>query len=208
MDQLLQIVTVRGYRKGTHLFTPHDTPDRLYLLQHGRVKTYVLTPQGQKKIMHIFCPGDAFGALLLGAVDGKLPWAEAIEDVILCSMDEIAFKRFMQRCPNMCLGLFRYMAAHHIEDTRRLQMLLHTKAINRVVLALLDLGHRLGYNEVEQFTIYPHFTHEDIADMIGVVRSTVSELISQLRRAGVISGRGRRLTIHRPAAEAFLEANE
>lgn len=207
MDELLQIVTVKGFRSGEILFTPEDAPDFLYLLQHGRVKTFVYSPQGQEKIMHIFCPGDAFGGLLMGVVDDKLPWAQAIGDVVLCMMDEVAFKRFMQRCPNTCFGLFRYMSAHHVQDMRRIEHLLHTKASYRVVHALLELGHRLGLDHEEQFTVSPYFTHEDIGNMIGMARTTVSEIISDLRRCGVVGRQGRNLTVNRQAAEQFLHEN-
>lgn len=208
IDELLEIVTVVGFKSGDILFKPGDPPDYLYLLQHGRVKTYVYSPQGQEKIMHIFCPGDAFGGLLLGVVDGELPWAQAIGDVITCVMDETAFRAFMQRCPGTCLGLFRYMAAHHVEDMRRIERMIHTKAHQRVVLALLDLGHRLGNDYAEQYSISPYFTHEDIGNMIGLVRSTVSEIISDLRRAGVVSGQGRKLIVNRRAAEQYLRDSE
>lgn len=208
IDELLEIVTVVGFKSGEILFKPDDPPDYLYRLQHGRVKTYVHSPQGQEKIMRIFCPGDAFGGLLLGVVDGKLPWAQAIGDVITCIMDETAFRTFMQRCPGTCLGLFRYMAAHHAEDMRRIERMLHSKAHQRVVLALLDLGHRLGHDHAEQYSVSPYFTQEDVGNMIGLVRSTVSEIISDLRRAGVVSGQGRNLLVNRPAAEQYLQDSE
>ena len=205
MDELLRVVTIRAYRSGETLFTPLDNPDCLYLLQHGRVKTYTLTVQGQVKIMHIFCPGDAFGGLLMGAVDGQLPYAEAVGDVIVCSVRKEGFTLMMQRCPNTCFGLFRYLAAHHEEDMRRIEQLLHSKAQHRVIFALFSLAERLGMDHKAEFSIYPHFTHEDIANMIGLRRTTVSEIISQLRKAGVIAGTGRRFKVKRKEAERYLE---
>ncbi|MEM7331730.1 MAG: Crp/Fnr family transcriptional regulator [Chloroflexota bacterium] len=204
MERLLKVVTVRGYKRGDLLFDPSYEPDKMYLLQIGRVKTYVLTQDGRKKIMHIFSPGDAFGGLLLGTVDGQLPWAEAMEDVIICSMDELNFRSFMLSCPNMCLDLFRYISQIHVEAMRRLQGMIHTRADQRVVIALLDMGRRLGYDDQDEFTIYPYFTHEDIADMIGVVRTTVSEIISKLSKQGIVTRKGRQLHIHRAEAEAYL----
>ncbi len=206
MEKMLRIMTIKGYKRGEILFNPLDEPNRLHLLQLGRVMTYNLTPQGQKKILHIFSPGDAFGALLLGAVDGRLPWAEAIEDVVICSMDESGFKEFMSGCPNMVLDLFKYMSEIHVDVMRRLQGLLHTTADYRVVMALLELGRRLGHQDDEEFNISSHFTHEDIANMIGVVRTTVSEAISQLRDSGIVSGSGRQLIVHRRRAEKYLQA--
>ena len=202
--ELLDIVTVQTFQTQELLFRPGDDPNRLYLLYHGQVKTYVLSPQGHEKIMHIFSPGDAFGGLLLGVVGEGLPWAKAMSDVVVCIMGETGFKSFMQRCPNLCLALFRYMTAHHVQDMERLERILHTKASHRVVLTLLDLGHRLGYGDEEIFPIHP-FTHEDIGNMIGVVRNTVTEVISQLRQVGVVSGRGAKMVVRRAVAEEYLQ---
>ncbi len=207
LEQLLTIVNVRSYRASETLFCPGDDPNYLYLLYHGQVKTYTLSLRGQEKIMHIFSPGDAFGGLLLGVVDETLPWAQAIGDVVVCIMDETGFKQFMQRCPNLCLALFRYMTQHHVHDMQRLERLLHTRAADRVVLTLLELGHRLGQEHLAEFQIHT-FSQEDIGNMVGLVRSTVTETISQLRREGVVSGHGPKMIVHRNAAERYLQNNE
>ena len=204
MEQVLQILSVKHFARGEFLFRPGDPQDRLYLLHHGRVKTYVHSVHGQEKIMHLFHPGDAFGGLLLGTTHGQLPWAQALDDVVVSSMDEAAFKRFMQTLPDLCMNLFRYLARHHADDMRRLETFIHTDASESLVLTLLELGDRLGCAGAESFELGARYSHEDLANMIGVVRSTVSETIGQLRQAGVLSGQGRGLIVHRPLAEEFL----
>ncbi len=205
VGRLLQIATVKVYSRGEVLFNPIDEPNRLYFLQLGQVMTYAVTPQGQKKILHIFSPGDAFGALLLGAVDGKLPWAEALEDTIVCSMDDETFKHFMMDCPNLCLDLFKYISQIHVEAMRRLRGLLHTKAEGRVVMALLEIGRRLAKEDQEEFTISEFFTQEDIGDMAGLVRTTVSESIAKLSKLGILRKAGRKVIVHRHRAEDYLQ---
>lgn len=204
MEQVLRIVTVKHIQRGKFVFRPGDACDRLYLLQHGRVKTYVNSEQGQEKIMHVFYPGDAFGGVLFGTTHGELPWAKALEDVIVVSMDEAAFKRFIQAFPDLCINIFRYMADHHAEDMRRLESFIHTDAGHRLLVTLLNLGDRLGYSDAASFQLSPGFTHEELANMIGVARTTVSELIGQLRRAGVLGGQGRNLIVNRQAAKQYL----
>ncbi len=204
VDQILNIVTVQKFRRGNFIFQPDNSEERFYLLHHGRVKTYVISEQGREKIMHIFYPGDAFGLLMQNTQPGKRPWAQALDDVVVSSMDDIAFKRFMLEFPDLCLNIFRYMAAHHAKDMRRMETLMHTNASQRLVLTLLDLGEHLGHRETDSFNLDPSFTHEDLANMIGVVRSTVTELIGKLRRRGVLGGRGRHLTVYRKAAENYM----
>jgi len=204
MEQVLRIATVEHIGRGGFVFRPGDPEDRLYLLHHGRVKTYVFSERGQEKIMHLFYPGDAFGNLLLGSTHGDLPWAQALDDVVVSSMDEAAFKRFMETLPDLCMSLFRYLAVHHASDMRRLERFIHTDAGQRLLLTLLELGDLSGYGGAESFELDARYSHEDLANMIGVVRSTVSETISQLRQAGVLSGQGRGLTVHRRKAEQFV----
>lgn len=205
IDQLLEIVSVRSYENGELICTPADESQTLYLLQEGRIKTYVYSLQGDAKIMHIFAPGDAFGGLLMGSLENSLPYAEAVGDVVVCWLNEESFKLLMQRFPDICFGLFRYMADHHAADMHRIERLLHSKGIHKVVFTLLDLGERLDLGEQDCFSVTPHFTHEDIANMIGVKRTTVSELISELRNKGIVSGKGRQLLINRAAATGFIE---
>lgn len=204
MKQVLRIVNTERYASGDFLFRPGDPPDCLYLLQQGRVKTYALSQEGKEKILHIFLPGDAFGGLLLGVAHEEVPWALALDDVVVNTMDEAEFKRLMQAFPDLCMGIYRYMAAHHAADMRRLDSFLHTDASRRLVMTLLEFGERLGYGESESFEIDPDLTQKDLANMIGVVRSTASTLVGQLQEAGVLGGQGRRLVIHRREAEQFL----
>ncbi|MDQ4078883.1 MAG: Crp/Fnr family transcriptional regulator [Chloroflexota bacterium] len=205
IEAVLDAVSVETFEPGEFVIAPSSRSDRLYLLYHGRVKSFVVTKQGQEKILHIFSSGDAFGDLLLEPATIERPCVQALDEVVLLTMDEDTFKRLIQAVPQVALNLCRYMAAHHAADVRRLRSFIHTKAIYRLVLMLLELGDQLGQSEAEYITFNANFTHADLANMIGVARGTASELLSELRRAGIISGKGRELIIHRRAAQRFLE---
>jgi CRP/FNR family transcriptional regulator len=207
LEKIGQIITTQRFAAQDFIFYPgSESYNQFYLLHQGRVKTYNISQKGKEKVLHIFLPGDAFGGLLL-PVDNKeqQPWAQALDDVLVGVIDEPAFKRLMQTCPDLVMNLLRYMTSLHANDMHRLESLLHTKAVNRLVRILLYLGERLGCGDAEQFEIDPGFTHEDLARMAGVARTTVSESISQLRRAGVLHSESRPLIVNRRAAEQFLQ---
>lgn len=207
IDEILGIVTTQGFEPGSYVFRPGDPRDQLYLLHHGQVKTYVLSQEGYEKIMHIFLPGDAFGDLLLPTTNEDLPWAQALDDVVVSWVDEPAFERLIQMFPELCMNLFRHIATHHTVDMRRTESLIHTKASHRLVQTLLLLGDRLGQGGADRFELDPGLTHEDLANLIGVSRPTVSASISRLRRQGVLHGQGRCLIIHRQVAEGYLRGD-
>lgn len=208
IEKVLRIAKIKSFRTGEIVFRPGEARHLLFLINEGAVKAYVLSRHGQQKILHIYHPGDVFGGLLAGTMYEDQSWAQTLNDVTVCIMDEPAFKEFIQTCPEMCMMLFRYLCIHHSADIRRLESFLHTKASHRLVLALLDLGMRLGHGEDEQFELDSSFTHEELANMIGVVRSTVSTLIGRLRSLGVLSVKNRRLIVYRKAAEQFLLEDE
>ncbi|RME04455.1 MAG: Crp/Fnr family transcriptional regulator, partial [Bacteroidetes bacterium] len=105
---------------------------------------------------------------------------------------------------DLCMNIFRYMADHHADDMRRLESFIHTDAGHRLLLTLLNLGDRLGYGDAESFQLSPGFTHEELANMVGAARTTISELIGQFRREGILGGHGRCLIVNRRAAEQRL----
>jgi len=207
IDEILQIVTVRSVPHDEIIYRLDEARERLYFLQHGRIKTYTFTQEGREKILQVLLPGDAFGGLLLGPLAREVPWAQALEDAVICSMDRDAFEHFMRVRPELCMNLFRYMTNRHAADLNRLQTLIHTRTSHRLVLTLLEFGARLGQEDAQQFELDPSLTHEELANLIGAARTTVSELITQLRKQGVLGGEGRTVIVHRAAAEQFLQGN-
>lgn len=205
--QFLRDVRVKRLDPGVTLFTAHDPHDRLYLLLAGVVKTYVITGKGMAQITNLFYPGDAFGGLMFGRQQNPRPWAQALDAVTLVDLREAEFQAMMTTHPQVCMNIFHYMAEHHQRHIRRLQTLLHTRSGHRLVLTLLALGDRQGDSECEEFKIGHGFTHDDLANMIGVVRSTASELMGDLRRAGVVRGNGRAIVVNRTMAYHFLSCD-
>ncbi len=194
----------RNYKADQTIFTAYDGHESLYLLLRGVVKTYVVSSQGMEQITHLFYPGEAFGGLFFGVDQDPAPWATALDEVRLIALNRVGFRRMMVTFPDVCMNVFRYLVEHHNQDMRRLQTLIHTKAGDRLVMTLLHLSARQGDEDCETFTIRPRLTHETLANMIGVVRSTLSELMTSLRRRGILISRGREITVDRRAAEKFL----
>lgn len=204
LDNILNVTRTQVFKSGETIFDPDDHPKRFYLLHHGKVKSYTLTPKGDEWILQLFHPGDAFGGLLMGVVEGVPIWTEALDQVVVSMMDEESFKQFMRIAPDTCFRLFRYMSNHHAHTTHALRQLLHLKAAYRLVITLLDLANCRPQISDEHLDIDSGYTHNDIANLIGIRRSTVSELISELKREGVIESSGRQITICRSLAIAYL----
>jgi CRP-like cAMP-binding protein len=83
--------------------------------------------------------------------------------------------------------------------------LMSMDARHRLLGVLLGLARRYCCEDSPWFTLHESLTQEDIANMAGLNRSTVSLLINELRREGILGGTGRSLTVNRIAVEERLK---
>lgn len=205
VEEVLRLAPPRSYRKGEYIFFAGDAADALYILELGTVKVSYVTLNGDEKVLNIFRPGDIFGELFLGKYRQRVGEAQALDDVIVCKMSEETFLALTQRVPQIALNFIRHLADSQRETLARTHALMRADAKYRLSGILLNMARRYCCTDPEWFELPASLTQEDIANMAGLNRSTVSSLINDLRRDGVLGGTGRSLSVNRAAIEALLE---
>lgn len=205
MDEVLRIMPVTSYRKNEYIFMAGDDADALFIVQVGTVKVAYVDLNGEEKILSIFQTGDLFGHLFLGKYRKRIGNAQALSDVVLCRLTEIDFINLVQRFPLIAINFIRHQANEHRESVARMHALMSMDARHRLLGTLLSLARRYCCHESDWFTLPESLTQEDIANMTGLNRSTVSLLINELRREQVLGGTGRLLSVNRKAVERILE---
>ena len=205
IQEILDIMPVASYRMGEFLFYTGDAADCLFILQVGAVKVSYITVNGDEKILNVFQAGDIFGDLFLGAFRHRIGMAEALEDVVVCKLEESDFLDLIQRYPKVGLNFIRHQADERRQTMSRMHALMRMDAKHRLLGTLLNLSRRFCCSDGEWFTLTDSLTQEDLANMTGLNRSTVSSLINALRRDGVLGGSGRSLSVNRVRVERLLE---
>lgn len=204
MDEVVRTMPMTHFRKHEHIFMAGDEADALYIVQDGTVKVAYVDQNGEEKILNLFQKGDVFGHLFLGKYRTRIGNAQALSDVVLCRLTEIDFIGLIQRFPQIALNFIRHQADEHRESVARMHALMSTDARHRLLGILLLLARRYCCDEREWFTLPESLTQEDIANMTGLNRSTVSLLINDLRRQNVLGGTGRGLSVNRKAVENLM----
>lgn len=205
MDEVLQTMPVASYRKNEFIFMAGDVADSVYIVQIGTVKVSYVDLNGEEKILNIFQASDIFGNLFLGKYRQRIGDAQALSDVVVCRLTEVDFINLVQRFPLIALNFIRHQADEHRETVARMHALLSMDAKHRLLGMLLSLARRYCCNESDWFTLPESLTQEDIANMTGLNRSTVSLLINELRRQEILGGTGRSLSVNRKAVEQILQ---
>lgn len=206
LAEALDIMPISRYRQGEYLFHARDMADCLYILQTGLVKVCYVSLNGDEKILRIFQPGDIFGELFLGKYHHRVGEAQALDDVVVCKLTKDHFLKLVERFPKISLNFIGHLADGYREALARMHALMRVEARYRLLGTLLNLARHHCCTEDDWFTLHPAVTQEDIANMAALNRSTVSSLINDLRRQGVLGGHGRSLSVNRAAVERLLEA--
>lgn len=203
--QILQSMPVESYRQQEFLFHAGDEADCIFILQVGSVKLSYINLNGNEKVLSILQPGDIFGDLFLGKFRSRIGFAQAMDDVVVCRLLEDNFLPLIQQFPRMALNFIRHQANEHRLTMARMQALMGMNARERLLGMFLNLARRYCHEEEAWFTLHETLTQEDLANMTGLNRTTVSSLINEFRRDGILGGSGRVITVNRQAVLETLE---
>lgn len=194
--------TLLTLAKSDTLFSSNDPADTVYLLTRGRVKVYCLAAEGKELILWFCVPGDVFGvAGTVGDLRGACARACQASEVLAIPRER--FREFLLRYPSAALEVLDAISQRVRTLSDTVQNLATTCVTGRVAILLqrLDGNPSLCAGDVACHDI--PLTHQDIADMVGCCRQSVSETLGELKRSGAIfCGRNRVRVLNRAALQA------
>lgn len=192
--------------KSDTLFASDDPVDTVYLLLRGRVKVYCLAPDGKELILWFCHPGDLFG--VAGTADAlRGTCARACTPTEILAIPREHFRNFLLHYPAAALEVLDALSQRIRTLSDTVQNLATTSVTGRVASLLQRLGvdRSLCVGDVACQDI--PLTHQDIADMVGCCRQSVSETLGELKRIGAITcGRNRLRVIDNAALNAAATA--
>ena len=197
---IAQAAHVRRIEAGAFLFHQGDPASVLYVLTSGRVKLVQLTPDGEQVILRVVGPGETFGAgAALGLQDASYPAsAQATASCRALAWDGPTILALMERFPGLAINAMRVLAARVHEFQDRYRELATERVERRVARALLRLARQVGRKVEGGVLIDLTLTRQDIAEMTGTKRFTISRIFSDWEQQGLIESGRERVLIKQP----------
>jgi CRP-like cAMP-binding protein len=186
---------VRAFRPREFVYYPAEPGQTVLLLTRGRVKTKALTPDGRESILAFFEAGDLFGELALLDAAPRGEYAEAVEASQVLALPREELLWLMGRRPDVALHVTRLLGLRRRRVESRLRNTLFRTVRERTVALLLELLEAHGQWAGGRWEVRPRLTHQDLANLIGATRETVTATLGRLRREGLIEVRRRRLHV-------------
>lgn len=190
------IASRASFKRHEYIFQANFSNDTIYILVEGRVKLSRLSDHGQECIQWFCFPGEFFGFSEHTYKQDSGLYAQALQPSTLLTIPRQEFDQLVLKTPSLALLIIDQLSRR----VRTLgDMLLHItcgSAEDRLINLLQRLADIYGKPNEKIVNIDIHLTHQEIADMIGVCRQTVSSLMASLKRNGLISSNRQGIVIH------------
>lgn len=191
LQRLVPLLQPRHYRKGEIVFLKDDPGDALYLIQRGAVKIYLTAEDGTEKTLAILQAGEFFGEMALLDDEPRSAIAEALEPCHLLALTKGEFTSLLMSHPPMALKIIRTLCARLRRMNAQVEALRSQDAASRIMNTLMDLAQRYGRDTPRGRRIELKLTHQELANLAGTSRETVTRLLCSLQEEGVVTMEGR-----------------
>ena len=175
------------YKRGTVLFSEGQTARGVYLVRTGSVKLSISSAQGKVVVLRIARSGDLIG--VSSALNGQ-PYestAETIEQSRLTFISLSAFAAASAQSSEFSQYVMSALNEELVETVELIRMLLLARsAEEKLAQLLLKWCDEYGVAESSGIRVNNRFTQYQIAEMICVSRETVTRLLSDFSRRGLI----------------------
>ena len=176
----------RKYPRGSIVLYQSDEGQVIYLILKGRVKVVLTNEEGKETILDILQPGNHFGEM---AVFDHLPRSATIvtmeESEFLIISQEVLTDQILKN-PSIALKLLAEMSRRLREADEQINSLAHLDVRGRIARALLRLSKEANAIETENHRMIPRPSSKDIAAMTGTSRETVSRILGNFSKKGLI----------------------
>jgi len=179
LERLFGHLPMYSYSKNTIVYTPDDRSESLYILKMGAVDIYRLSEEGKRLSIRRVFMGSVFGEMGLLGQSMHGCFAETVTPSLVCVMSRAEMENLLRQRPDVGLRFFKVIGdrLRALED--QLARLAFSSVRARVAAFLLT---HLDPKSQE----VRGFTHEEIGDSIGALRSTVTQTLGELARVGVV----------------------
>jgi len=179
-----------GYTPGETIYTEGQPSERLCVVATGKVKLVRHGLDGQEVLLGLLGQGELFGSLALLGAQTHLESALAHTTACVLVITPEDFQAILLQHPPVALNVLEVVSRRLDESQERVKQLSADPAERRVAHALLKLGVTLGEEHQGECLIQVPVSRQDLAAMTGTTPETVSRILSQFRRQGMVrSGR-------------------
>lgn len=195
LDKIRDLCVTQHYVKDRIILIEEESGNTLFIIQKGRVKVSRMSDDGREVILSILERGEFFGELSL--IDGKARSASvtAIENSEVLMLRRGDFLGLLEEYPQIAISLLKELAARIRKSDTQIKSLSLQDAMGRVASTLILLAEDAGIIKQGRVVIHKIPLQQDLANMAGTSRETISRVFRYLEDEGLMERDGRKVVI-------------
>ncbi len=184
---------IKQYKKKETVFNEGNSPNFLYFLVKGKVKTFKAHEYGKELITNLYKEGDFFGYTTLLEDGPYTETAEALEDSEICLIPKDDFFSLMYGSIHVMKSFIKMLSDNIADKEKQLINLAYSSVRKRVAEALLLLQSRYDNNKDKSFSI--SISREDLANIVGTATESLIRTLSDFKEEKLVEIKGSNITI-------------
>ena len=185
----------QSYKKGRIILKEDSVGEHCYFLIRGRVKITRMSSDGREVILALLGPGDFFGEMSLLSGESRSANVIALEKTKAMTLNTEDFLNTLELHPKVAIGLLRELAIRLQKSDEQIASLSLSDAERRIAITLLRIAEEQGTIHQGNVTIDPLPSQQDVANMAGTTRETVSRTYRLMEEDDYVKREGRKLVI-------------
>ncbi|HVI07658.1 MAG TPA: Crp/Fnr family transcriptional regulator [Candidatus Binatia bacterium] len=207
IEAIEQSALTTSYPTGAVLFAEAQAPKGIFIVRRGRVKLSVCGSDGRTLILRMAEPGDLLGAASVISGREYEATAETQEPSEISFIRQSDLLRLMRQHGEVALWITQHVSADYNSTCREIRDLIlsdsASEKLARLIVGWLD--HSADSRQSGQVKMA--LTHEEIGQMIGTSRETVSRLFAGFKKQRLIQQNGATLVVpNRMALQSLITA--
>ena len=196
IDKIAELTIIKKYAKNDIIFFEGDPGEAIHFVKSGKVKIFKTSEGGKEIIINILSPGDIFAEVTLFQRNIAYPASvEVIEEGEIGSIRNRDLERLILENPQLAVELLRAMAKKLKEVQQRVRELGSNDAIERTIRVLSALAKNHGSKTKDGIVLCKNITRQDMANLVGTTRETMSRILSKFSKEGLVEIKGRTIVI-------------
>lgn len=197
---LIEKGILRSIEEGEFFFFQGDPATYFYVLISGRAKLLQTSPAGQQVNLRTMNEWQMFGALGAVREDATYPaTAQAMEPCTTLAIESNFLKEMLKTRPYLNTSLMQLMTSYIMEMQERYRELATERVERRIALTVLRLAGQIGKRtDSREMIVELPLSRQDVAEASGTTIFTVSRVLADWERRGLVDAGRERIVIRKP----------
>lgn len=195
LESVLKVCHRQNYKRDNMIVIEEEAGTNLYLILDGKVKISRISDDGREVILSILTEGDFFGEM--SVIDGSTRSANvtSIDTSELIVIKRDNFLNLLHQIPQIAINLLEELVARLRRSDQQIKALSLQDAVGKVASAILRLAENEGIIKNNEVIINKVPSQQDLANMAGTSRETISRVLKSLANDNYLQKDGSKIII-------------